>query len=978
MDIIFDMYTLTNGTYCNDIFPLSNTYTPIDTHNKLAYLTINVRSLRYKIPNLITYLSLLSINFSFIILTEVWLDENLDTGFILDNYNSMQCFRNANGGGILIFYKKGINVVKVSQHTGLFGTHEALLIRAHISQLGDIFLWSFYRPPDRSLRSFISYLENELPKFCGKRLILCGDFNYDINSVDKSSVIKDLCNLLESFGFRTCVNKPTHFSETNRTLTTCLDHYWQNFVLDNVYSYVVHPPFSDHLGTVLVLNLSCHDNDIKTIKFRNFSLTNKRNFSRSIEGLCSNFHLLSNDINVEVARFIAWMTTVTGKYFPLKTKHVSDKRLGAPWLTRSIMKCIRKKHTWYKLFMAGLITYGSYRDYCRLVQRLLRAAERSYYETKFRNMGHDSRNNWKIINKLISSNKKCPNTEFTIDGQSTCDKSLIANKFHNFFETIPQTIGASLPQSRINGLAHINRQISSFFLPNSSPQDVLSIVKSLKNNKNEDGLLIKLLKLGDIHLSTIISKLINLAISSGIYPNALKIAKITPIYKSGNSSVVENYRPISVLCNLNKIFEKYLYNKLTKYFTSFGLFSDSQFGFRSGFSTESAMLTLVSAVLPAFQDQSFALGVFLDFSKAFDTVNHEILLAKLYRYGVRGLSLSLIKSYLTDRMQCVNFLGTLSDLRSINIGVPQGSCLGPLFYSIYVNDFHTFMTFNSFQDATDILYADDTTVILTSPDINYIQNRCQSMLNSIWEWCLFNRLSLNAEKSTAIIFSNRVFPAFPIQINNRNITFSNKVKYLGVIFESDLKFKAHFEKIYSSTCKYNGLSFRLSGYFTLTSARCFYYAFFFSSATYCISIWGGMLLTTTAGVKLCKLQKRIILNLFSKFSPNLSFSGLVKKYEILKIEDVYRLRTACLMYNLLNSNNNPFLFNYLNLQQASHTYATRSSHLYIEPFPRVSSIRINFKYQFINIWNNIPVHIKSLTSNSRFKSSYKAYLLSQY
>ena len=974
----FHMCTLNKNIVCEDIYLNSNICAIEHTKNNLSCLTINVRSLRFKFPNLLIYLSLLCIRFSFIILTEVWLDKDLARGFNIEGYNFLPCYRNENGGGILLYYKKGISVVEISQQTGLFDTHEALLIKAHVSSLGDLFLWAFYRPPDRSLRSFIAYLENELPKFSDRRLILCGDFNYDINSIDNSGIIKDICNVFESFGLMACINKPTYFSGSNKSLTSCLDHYWQNFSQYKASSFVIHPPFSDHLGIGLLINFSTTGNALEIVRFRNFCFENKRKFSRSIKNLCNSFQLLSNDINVEIARFITWMKHTTDKYFPLKSKHISDKRLRAPWLTRTIMKCIRKKHTWYKMFMAGLITYGSYRDYCRLVQRLIRAAERSYFEAKFKNMGNDSSKNWKIINNLISFKNNSRNSEFNIDGSMTSDKTIIAHKFHSFFETVPLNIGAALPPSAIDGLEHMDRCLNSFYFSYSTPNEIFSIVKSLKNNKNEDGLLMKLLKLGNIHISSLISKLINLAISTGTYPDALKFAKITPIFKSGSRFVIENYRPISVLCNLNKIFEKYIYLKLSSYFTRFSLFSDSQFGFRSGFSTESAMFSLVSAVLPAYEDQIYALGVFLDFSKAFDTVNHRILLAKLDRYGIRGMSLSFIESYLANRKQCVNYLGTLSEFRDITIGVPQGSCLGPLFYSIYVNDFQTFLAYKNYDDAIDILYADDTTLILKSHDTQYIQTRCQSLLNSIWDWCLFNRLSLNASKSTAVVFSNRLFPPISLHINNSNITFSNSVKYLGVIFESDLKFTAHIDKLYSSTCKYNGLSYRLSGYFSLSSARSFYFAFFHASITYCIAIWGGMLLVTSAGKKLLNLQKRIIINLFSKFSPGLSYEALLKKYNLLKIEDVYRVKVACLMYSVLDDNEQHFLTNHLRLCRATHSYPTSSRDLYIEPFPRVDCIRINYKYQFIKIWNSIPNYIKRNNSVSKFKKSLTAHILSLY
>lgn len=377
------------------------------------------------------------------------------------------------------------------------------------------------------------------------------------------------------------------------------------------------------------------------------------------------------------------------------------------------------------------------------------------------------------------------------------------------------------------------------FLP-TDKYEILNLINDLDNTAScgHDEIPISVIKSVAPIISEPLSLIINHSIDKAIFPDSLKIAKVIPLHKSGPKNNPSNYRPISLLNTLSKIFEKVIYNRLLNFVNKHNILYNNQFGFRKNHCTEHALIKLVDTITEALDNNKVVCSVFIDLKKAFDTIDNNILIQKLYNYGIRGNCLNLIKSYLTNRYQYVSIANLNSNLASISLGVPQGSILGPILFILYINDIH-----NASIISNPILFADDTTSTYVANNVAALNTTINEDLEKLYNWLNTNKLSLNITKTNYILFRKSRFkqhdPIFNIQLNQQPIISAKSVCILGVTLDQNLSFKTHLDNIRKKLSSSLYILIKIRDKISKNLALQLYHSLFETHLNYCVSIWGS-------------------------------------------------------------------------------------------------------------------------------------------
>ena len=628
----------------------------------LSLICLNARSLFYKMNQLDVLVKQFNYFFNIIVITETWLNEQSANLIYLPNYHFVfKNRRDRQGGGVGIFVKQGLEyTVSVDSvfDSDIIDMLCLNLKSRHFSK--NIKVIAVYRPPNTEFDNFsdkIGVIINHIKPT--QETYIVGDFN--VNLLESSIQTTSFKNLMYTHCFLPLITAPTRITTTTSSL---IDNIFTNNPHQH-HNGIIVSDFSDHyfIYTISSVDDTLHTHNSTKLK-RKLTQTSFEKIRLALAEVDWSIVTSEGNIDKACSNLYSIIDFNLNHYAPLKIHRPKNKKT---WVTKEIIKLSNKKNYLFKKYITNPTTKNK-KKYTTLrnnLTTLKRNTENNFIEQNFLEAKNDIKRKWEIINNLINKKPNSTNINKIFHNNSYIeDKQEICNILNNYYVNITKTLLSDQISTETNNILKLNLNFTnSMYVEETNISEILLIVKNMKNKKSvsDDNLSTFILKNIISEILSPLNYIFNLSFSQGIFPASFKTSKIVPIFKKGNKEDITNYRPISLLSPLAKVLEKLMTVRLKAFFQRNNALTDKQYGFRSHHSTELALLEFAQNVLNNMNNKILTIGLFIDLSKAFDVINHELLLLKLNSYGVRGNAFSWIKSYLSDRFQYVSLANYNSD-----------------------------------------------------------------------------------------------------------------------------------------------------------------------------------------------------------------------------------------------------------------------------------------------------------------------------
>ena len=757
---------------------------------------------------------------------------------------------------------------------------------------------SLYRVPNTNQLGFLKDYKELVHKLknTNSEVILGMDHNLDFLKSHLHKNTQNFINYNLDNDLFPVITHPTHITHSTATLIDNI--LLESRLTGQMTSKILIDDISDHLPCVTIIrNLLPSKAFKRTITSQDIR---PKNLESLREDLAASIPIPNPnlDVNTQFLDFHILLQSKIEKHCPINTRTISKRNFRNGLLISS-----HKQQVLYQASLRKNSPYSStikYRNYRNLLTKLKCKCKLNYYKDKCNEFCRNTKKLWHVINTCIGKENDKTNiiNYIKVGNVDVYDSKLIADEMGQFFSTIASNYAKKIPASHTkidDYLKVITKNDKSIFLNPTNFVEVTMLISRLPNKKssgydNIDNILLKSIK-GVV--SEKLASLFNLSMSAGVFPEMMKLAEVVPLYKSKERFLTSNYRPISLLITISKILENIIYKRTYEFLDKNNQFYNSQYGFRYQHSCKNAIAELVGNILKNKENGKTTISLFLDLSKAFDSLQHETLLKKLEIYGIRGTPLEWFCSYLknrTMRAKCTTGLShsELSQTYKMGFGTPQGSCLRPLLFIIFYNDLNIHLTYLSC-----IQFADDTTLYGLSKSIRLLQCEIEHDLAVITDWFRANKLTLNADKTISVIFNlkNDSNIEITLKLGDHTIPCQTETKFLGVWIDKNLDWNKHVDVLLIKLRQNVGLLKKSKNILDRPALRTVYYAHIHSHLSYAILIWGSMLSTK----QIQKLQK--VQNTCLKIiEPSMNISESFKKLKILRISQLVRLELNKLAY----------------------------------------------------------------------------------
>lgn len=931
--------------------------------NTFNILHQNIQSFRNKAELL--EVALLQNNYNIICISEHWLNSNQP--LILNGYTVVTRYsRNImKNGGVAILAKSQLkcNVIPEIINFVVEQDFECVGAVASINTNINIIILTIYRAPKSNFSNFITKLNDIMEflthKYKNYNFVIVGDFNIDFKD-HESNHFRQISDTLLIYGLDITIHDPTRITPHS---STCIDNIFTDINCNLYTAETVNYCLADHFGQHISINCNTKHIESPYYKYRVTSSTNLHELNSLLKNISWPIFDLSED-NVDVSwnYFISTLKHQVNLTCPLKPK-IKTSTPKPKWITTGIiLSSLNLKKLYYltaqfKLNSNLKLYYNKYKYIYRKVVRLAKKMNNCEQINKSNNK---TKTVWKIINKTTKEKSSNIIDELNIGNRMITDKKDIANYFNNYFSKVPEILTGTLKPGNEVNVSYIEYINKSIFLQPVTENEIYNITYSLKNTNSAgiDEITSKIVKSCIPYIVAPLQHLINLTLKHGSFPTILKQAIIKPIYKKGNKANMENYRPIALLSVFSKILEKCVASRIYSFLNKFNILNKNQFGFRKNLNTSDAVIKLLNTVYKSTDDKYLTLAIFADLSKAFDCVDHKILLKKLDYLGIRGVAHSWIASYLSNRTQIVKIGSSISSPVTLTSSVPQGSVIGPLLYILYVNDFP-----NSIKNGLVTQFADDTSCLQSSQSLDNLVILTNTNLNKMSDWFKNNKLVLNSSKTATMMFNVPNECRNPI---NKQLSLALKcvehTKFLGITIDVNFSWKIHINEISVKLARACFCLRKIKQLTNFSTCKTYYYSNFQSILCYGITCWG----IVADAHRIFVLQKKAM-RIMCGEPPRTSCKDLFKKHKILPFPCIYILETLILGFKKKSD---------FNLLGDTHDYNTRNGkRLLMVPKHRTCLYERSPYYMAVKLFNKLPEYIKVLKSLKKFKQHLKDYLL---
>ena len=946
----------------------------INNINRLVIGHLNINSIRNKFQSLN---HIIGGNIDILVVTESKLDGTFSSEQFFINgyappYRRDREVNGTNAGGILVYIRDDIPSRQLMKHS-IDSSLEGIFVEINLRK-SKWLLFAGYNHNKINISNFLNTIGPVFDHYLNKfdNFLLLGDFNSEIEEPE----LREFCDI---YNLSNLITEPTCFK--NPENPSSIDLILTNKPRSFVNSCTIETGLSDHHKlTVSVLRLFFKKQAPVLIKYRNYKKFDANVFRSELNERLYN----SDKDNCNYENFQSTFMEALNKHAPMKNKFVRAN--NAPFMNKLLSKAVMTRSRLKNKFLknpnaTNNANYKKQRNYC---VNLFKREKTKYFNNLNPKSIADNKLFWKTINPLFSDKRNIGNKVTLIDNNNIfSDDAEVAEIFNECFSNVVDKLDIQGYQTPISNESYhdkisvvinkyknhpsilkIRENVHSdekFTFSISSIDEIVEIIRNLNKNKPTtfNNIPAKILIESRDICSPFISDIFNESIVNSNFPSSLKMADITPAHKKDETTNKDNYRPVSILPSISKIFERIMEYQICEYMNKH--LSTYLCGFRKGYSTQHCLMVMLEKWRKALDKRNFAGALLTDLSKAFDCLNHELLIAKLDAYGFDHSALAYIDSYLTDRKQRTKVNNSFSSWSNILSGVPQGSILGPLLFNIYLNDIFFFINETSLTN-----YADDNTPYAINSNVDTLISTLENDTKTLIEWFNDNYFKMNSDKCHLLVTNHG--DNLHALIGNETIMSSESVKLLGIHIDNKLTFNEHVQKLCKKvSLKLHAFS-RISQYMSTDKLRVIMKAFIESQFAYCPLIW--MFHTRALNNRINRLHEKALRLTYK--NSNSSFAELLQLDNSFTIHDRNLQKLAIEMFKIKNGLSPSFMSSIF--PPSNTPYNLRR-----EPLFESSNVRTVYNgteticFRGPKTWSLVPMYIKDSKSLSEFKTKIKSW-----